>query len=223
VGGVVQELAGSFDANQNLLTARPPAPLTPGAHYQVGWPALKRVSTGARGLGGQARFTAGAGPDREPPRFEGLTDVSWDQRRLTNECTGSLESRYAFDLSLGAADDDGGRGSLVLQVFQTVGPRLGAGPRPVLSRAMPAAGERARVELPVEESVGRVCFAAVARDLRDDTAGGDREVCTETIAPPFFYGCALLPARRPASSSAAGALPVLALAAALVRRRRRRR
>jgi hypothetical protein len=112
-------------------------------------------------------------------------------------------------------------------VFQTAGPTIGAGaePRPLLARALPAAGGRVRVELPPAEAVGRICFAALVRDLVGRTSGGgEREICVATVAPPFFVGCAFASGRGHGRGESAALILVGAgvLAAGLLRRRARR-
>jgi hypothetical protein len=71
-----------------------------------------------------------------------------------------------------------------------------------------------RVKLSVTSATGDVCFAAQVEDLKpgcseDDPAcvlnfspGADKEICTTTTAPPFFYGCALEPPGRDVRRSA---------------------
>jgi hypothetical protein len=69
---------------------------------------------------------------------------------------------------------------------------------------------RARVERVETDVVGKVCFAAIARDLVPEqdlpgappvapdmridvgkqSASGHKPVCVETVSSPFFYGCA---------------------------------
>lgn len=216
-GEPARAVKATFDRVLSTLTARPEEPLAPGTAYVVTWPGLRSVSTGGRAAGATVRFTTSAGPDRAAPEFAGLERVAWDLRRDQNDCTDSQEDRLVFDLTLGAASDDGGRASLALEVFQTAGPTLADGARAVLSRAIPAEGARVRVALPVDEAVGRICFAALVRDLVGQTSGGgDREVCAETTAPPFFYGCAVAGAR----GSPVGFAPLLALLWAVSRRRR---
>jgi hypothetical protein len=213
--GQMRALTGVFDSTQGLLTIRPPEPLAPGAHYVVRWPALRGVTSSALGTSKDVRFTAGQGPDQSAPRFAGLSSLRWDVRREHSDCTDSIEERYRFTLAAGESEDDGGRASLSLVVFQTAGPGI-TSPRPILTRAMPAAGETVTVELPIDDGVGHVCFAAVARDLADRTSGGgDHEVCVDTVRPPFFLGCSY--------GRGSGGGGVLAVAALLLLRRRARR
>jgi hypothetical protein len=168
------------------------------------------------------RFSVGATADVAAPAFDGVSAVSWDLERKTNDCTDALEPRFVFDLALAAADDDGGRGNLTLVVFQTAGPSIAGGGVAVLTRAMPAPGAAARVKLPVGDAVGRVRVAALARDLTGKTSnGGSHEVCVHTTAPPFFHGCGVAPAhgRAQVRDGLAGVLVMLTIAARARRRR----
>jgi hypothetical protein len=64
--------------------------------------------------------------------------------------------------------------------------------------------------------VGRICFAALVRDLTGKiSTGGEREVCADVTRPPFFNGCAVAPR---SSRSAGFWLVALALLVALWRR-----
>jgi hypothetical protein len=81
----------------------------------------------------------------------------------------------------------------MLTVFQTSGPDLSAGaaPQPVHTQLMPE-DDRVRVSRAVDDSVGHICFAAIVRDLTGRvSSSGNEEVCTDTVQPPFFYGCAM--------------------------------
>jgi hypothetical protein len=210
--------AVKWDGTQGLLAFTPPAPLAPGT-YTLVWPTLRGLTSAAPGLGATVRFTAGAVPDTAPPDFAGVTGVSWDLERETNECTDSLENRMVFTLGLAPADDDGGRDGLTLVVFQSAGSGIapGGGAVPVLSTAMPAAGQSVTVKLPVADATGHVCFAAIARDLTGQiSSSGDQTICVETTAPPFFRGCAVAP-----GGGRSGAAGALALMAALLAARRR--
>jgi hypothetical protein len=217
-GAEPRPLVATFDRAQALLSVKLREGLQPGLAYAVRWPGLRGVDTATPGLGREVRFTAGLAPDAEAPQFEGVRAVRWDLERKRNNCTESIEERLVFDVELGAAGDDGGRASLALVVFQTAGPLVTA-PVPVLTRALPADGV-ARVTLPTSRAVGRICFAALARDLTGKvSASADRESCVMTTAPPFFRGCALA-GRQPGGG---GAGLALALACLVVRARRRRR
>jgi len=211
-GGEPRPVPATYDRAEALLSIQPPDGLTPGLGYAVRWPGLRGVDTATPGLGREIRFTAGAGPDGQPPRFDGLGAIAWDLERERNTCTDALEDRFVFDLELGAADDDGGRASLALMVFQTAGPQV-QGPVQVLYRPLPPGP--ARIGLPVSAAVGHVCFSAQVRDLTGKvSASAQKEVCVETTAPPFFHGCA-------ASGRGASGWPLVVLA--LVWRWRRRR
>jgi hypothetical protein len=217
-GGDPRPLPATFDRAQGLLSVKPPDGLVPGARYSVRWPGLRGVDTATAGAGREIRFTAGAGPDLEAPRFDGIGTVGWEHERVRNNCTEEVEDRFVFDLELGAVADDAGTESLALVVFQTAGPLVGA-PEPVLTRPLPAGGGSARVGLPVSRAVGRICFAALVRDLTGKvSASVQHEVCVQTTAPPFFAGCAA------GGSGARGAWPaLLALGWAILRLRPRRR
>lgn len=185
------DLEAEFDPVEGSLTVRPPAPLSAGQRYVVKWPELRSQESSMRGLGKTITFTVGTSSDRESPRFEGLTSLDWDIENKQRACDEGLVARHMFRLALGAAEDDGGRGGLTLVVFQTKGPRVGESPRPVLTQALPSDG-RVTVRLREDESVGRVCFGALVRDLAGRTSpGASREQCADPIAGPFFTGCAL--------------------------------
>jgi MYXO-CTERM domain-containing protein len=197
----------SFDRAQRLLTIKPAEALLPGTTYSVRWPALRGVDTATPGIGREIRFTTGAGPDAEAPRFDGLGAITWEVIRERNGCNDEVEDRFAFDLELGLASDDAGRDALALRVFQ-----IGATTDQVLLRPLPAG--TARLELPVGLAIGRICFAAQVQDLTGKTSDARGESCVETTAPPFFRGCA-------AGGAGGGGLPLLALTWLVARRRRR--
>lgn len=216
--GTVQALVGELDAAEGRLTLRPPAALAPLTTYTVHWPELRGTTSGGKGLGARVTFTTGAGPDLEPPAFTGATALAWDWIREDDDCTDQTEDRLAFEISLGQASDDGGRDSLTLVLSQTQGPLL-ASPRQLVIGALPAPGEPAKLSLGVDSAVGRVCFAALVRDLTEKiSGGGDREVCVRTTRPPFFYGCTFAPSRRGSHALALG-LGVLGVLCLLGRRR----
>ena len=190
--GTQQALIGEFDPAEGRLTMVPPEPLAPLATYVVHWPELRGTTSGGKGLGKQVSFRTGHGPDVLPPTFEGATALVWDWVRDTDDCTDDIQDRLTFDVSLGEANDDGGRDSLTLVLSQTQGPQLATGPRQVLLGALPPAGEPAHVSLAVDSAVGHICFAALVRDLVGQiSGGGDREACAQTTEPPFFNGCAI--------------------------------
>lgn len=213
-----QLLTGDWSSAETLLSVAPV--LEPLQSYTVEWPRLKGVSTASLGKGATVGFSVGSTPDEEPPLFEGLSGVSWDVDRERDDCTDSLEDRYLFDLDLGEASDDGGRDSLMVVVFQTKGPHVSASaPEPVSVQRMPSAGKTLRVERTLGDGEGDVCFAAVARDLTGKvSASGAKEVCVETVAPPFFNGCSSAPA---ATGHGFAAWMAALVAAACARRGRR--
>lgn len=217
-GGTPEAVKVTWDGTQGLLAFAPESPL-PAGSYTIEWPALRGLNTSAPGKGAVVHFTVVGVDDTAPPDFSGLTGVSWDLERETNDCTDSLENRLVFTLSLATASDDGGRAGLTLVVFQTAGSgaTLDGGSVPVLSTAMPSAGDTVVVKLPVSDATGHVCFAAIARDLTGKiSSSGAATVCTETTAPPFFRGCAMAPSRG------RGGVALIVFAAALVWAARRR-
>jgi MYXO-CTERM domain-containing protein len=218
-GGVDEVVEVTWDGTQGLLTFAPDAPLAPGS-YTLAWPSLRGLNAAALGKGAIVHFTVGTTDDIAPPDFAGLTGVTWDLERETNDCTDSLEDRFVFTLTLAPADDDGGRDGLTLVVFQSSGSGVDGGSIPVLTAAMPAAGTGVTVKLAVGDATGHVCFAAIARDLTGKiSSSGARTVCVDTTAPPFFRGCAV----APAGGGEAGMLSFAGLALAFARSRRRAR
>ncbi|MBK8994863.1 MAG: hypothetical protein IPM35_03810 [Myxococcales bacterium] len=217
--GGEQVLSGEWSEAETLLSVTP-VELLPGEQYSVEWPRLRGVNAGSLGKGASVEFTVGSALDEAPPEFEGLSGISWDVDRERDDCTDSLEDRYLFDLELGDASDDGGRESLMVVVFQTKGPNVDeSAPEPIGVQRIPSPGSRLRVERTLGDGEGDVCFAAVARDLTGKvSASGAKEVCTETVAPPFFEGCSAAP-RPPAGGAAA--LFALVLGALVCRRGRR--
>jgi hypothetical protein len=202
VGHDEHTYVGTFDEAIGWLTVTPDPALVPGDQYIVHWPKLRGLNTANLGRAKDVTITAGSTSDEELPDFAGLSSLEWDVDRDRDDCTDSLEERYLFDFYLRPANDDGGRESLMLLVFQTKGPRISSdAPEPVLFRKMPGSGGYARLRSPIADGEGDVCFAAIARDLTDKTsASGNREVCTTTVKPPFFTGCTL--ANRERSGSA---------------------
>jgi hypothetical protein len=217
-----QSLAATFDSTEGFLSVTPPQPLVPGGRYVIQWPALRGLNAAAQGTGGEAHFEAGSGVDREPPTFGGFSRMSWDVERRESDCTDATEERMIFDLELDAAADDGGRAGLTLLVFQTAGPLVRDAPNRVHARALPDDPlDPVRLSLTTSEAVGRVCFAAILRDMTDKVSNSSGEICAGVTAPPFFRGCQL-------ASSGAGGPGELALvwtfvflAASLARARRR--
>jgi hypothetical protein len=215
-GGVVVSV--SYDEAESMLRAQPVAELAQGS-YVLAWPALRGVAT-SRGLGRTIEFSVGTTRDASAPRFSGLRSIEWDLSREEDPCTESLEDRFLYDLGLGSAEDDLPADLLALVVFET---RSGG-------KAQRSAPEQIAVVPWPEKGVVRVgrqatgdetvCFAAVTRDLTHRVSGGgNEEVCVETTAPPFFYGCTSAPVR-----TRVGAIFVVAaLALAALRRRKARR
>jgi hypothetical protein len=203
----------TFDSTQGLLTFAPNGNLPPGT-YVLHWPRLRGLNVAAPGLGKDVKFTMSAVSDDAPPSFDGVISMTWDLERKHNDCTDRFESRFAFDLELAPADDDGGRKNLTLVVFQTEGGLADGGTVPVVAMAMPEAGKTVAVKLPVADATGHICFAALARDLTGKTSnGGSHEVCLDTRAPPFFKGCAVAPGGGRGATLAGAALVVSALVA----------
>ncbi|MFO0571009.1 MAG: hypothetical protein U0263_35570 [Polyangiaceae bacterium] len=210
--GSSESLTADWNSAETLLSVAPA--LESGGTYTVTWPRLRGINSANLGKGGTAEFSVGSAPDADPPAFAGLTGLSWDVDRERDDCTDSLEDRYVFDFDLADASDDGGRESLMVVVFQTRGPHVkSSAPEPISVQRMPE-GNRVRVTRTLDDGEGDVCFAAVTRDLTGKvSASGAEEVCTTTVAPPFFNGCAL--ASAPTESRGAAAW-VAALGAALL-------
>jgi uncharacterized protein (TIGR03382 family) len=211
-------LVGAFNAADGLVEVIPPGPLRPFTDYGIEWPALRGLGTASLGTGRFVSFRTSDAEDEAPPRFEGVSEVRWSVDRFRDPCTKRREERFAFELELAPVTDDAGRDLLTLVVFQTRGPTIDADapPLPVLTRAYPES-DRVRLRLAVPDATGRVCFAAIARDLAGRiSSSASREVCAQTVAPPFFQGCS-------ASGRPPGSAPWLWLSALLgimVRRRR---
>jgi hypothetical protein len=210
----------TFDATSGILQIVPPAPLTAGDSYVVHWPALRGLDTANVGQASDLHFRVGAEQDTLPPTFQGMTSVAWDVSRNKDPCTSSIDERYVFDLGLGKAADDGGRDSLTLIVFQTAGPDVEAGvAKQVRVQRIPPAGQNVSVTSAVSSAVGHVCFAAIVRDLTGRVSTGGSPVCVETVGPPFFYSCAVAPARQARGLE----LAALFIAAVALARRAKRR
>lgn len=216
-------LAATWDPTEQLLQVMPTAPLDANSQYEIRWPALRGLNAAAPGLGGKAQFTTGAGDDLAPPSFAGVTGVTWDLERVTDDCTDEQVERFVFDLALGVASDDGGTNGLTLMLFQTKGPHVGDTPTPIPARAWPQTGDdgkRVQVRLATDVAVGEICFAGIVRDTTGAvSSSGDIEACTHTTDPPFFRGCSV----ASGSARCRDVLASLALAALLLRRGARRR
>lgn len=218
--GAPVSVQATFDASESMLSFTPSGPLRPNTKYEIDWPGLRGPNSTAVGSALDVHFTTGAGTDGGPPRFDGVTGIEFDVSHARDECTNSVEDRYRFTLHLADASDDGGRDALALLVFQTSGPNIPEGsPEPVSITPFPASSS-ITLDRAVPDAVGRVCFAAIARDLTGRiSTSGDREVCTHTAAPPVFFGCSLAGSRARAGVDA-WPFALLALGE-LVRRRRR--
>ncbi|HEX4335394.1 MAG TPA: Ig-like domain-containing protein [Polyangiaceae bacterium] len=210
----------SFDGSESLLAVTFEQPLVAVGDYTVTWPRLHGSDHQGEGRGGKTTFRAGSETDTAFPNFGGFSSVAWDVVRIRDDCTDSLEDRFAFDLGLRSASDDGGRDSLELVVYQST--RLGARGDEVLHMPMPAKGDAVRVERALGDADGPVCFSAIVRDLTGKPSGGDAAgVCTTTIEPPFFYGCTT--ARHPSHDGGRERTVLVVGVAALIAARRRRR
>jgi hypothetical protein len=182
---------------------------------------LRGIATASLGRGRTITFTAGSREDMKAPTFGGVKSVDWDVDRRTDECTDTVEDRLKFDIKLGKASDDGGRDLLTLVVFQTAGPEIGPKdpPLPVRVGKLPDDDE-IHFKQAVDLAVGHVCFAAIVRDLTGlPSASGSKEVCVDTVAPPFFYGCSI--SKQPVHPRA-GIMALLVLIVLPLRRRPRR-
>jgi hypothetical protein len=213
-----RDVTGDFDANEGLLALSFDEPLVAGDEYTVTWPRLRGEDHSGQGKGGKVSFRVGSAADMDFPTFGGLSSIAWDVVRERDDCTDSLEDRFAFDLGLRSAGDDGGRDSLELVVYQSKGQRA-AGDE-VLHVPIPPKGETVRAERALGDATGRTCFSAIVRDLTGRAAGGDAAgVCTTTVPPPFFYGCRVARRKAPGNDPLTAAL-VLVAAALFARRRR---
>jgi MYXO-CTERM domain-containing protein len=193
--GTTFELSTTFVEAEGLLRAAPLLPLVPG-DYTASFPRLRGSSTGT-GRGREISFFVGGAFDAAPPVFEGLRSVTWDLSREKDPCTDTLEDRYVFDFELGLATDDSDPSLLAVLVFETERPSSGPAtlPKAVGIYPFPIDG-KLRVHRPPRKA-GKSCFAAVTRDMAGFvSAGGNAEVCEETIEPPWFEGCSVAPAPR---------------------------
>jgi hypothetical protein len=213
--GMSQTPCSQFVSSEGMLEVTPPDPLVPGDDYVVHWPALRGINTATIGSTADLHFTAGMGPDMAAPTFEGVTSVSWDVSREKDSCTGQIEDRYDYKLGLGSAADDGGRDSLTLLVYESVGT---GGLAPVLIQRLPASGQGVTVTSTVQ--VGHVCFAAIVRDLTMKVSTSGAPVCVDTVSTPFFYSCR---AATASGHSGEGAVAGAALGVSAALRRASRR
>jgi MYXO-CTERM domain-containing protein len=194
--------------------------LTPGTAYAVDWPALRGLSSAGHGVGKRITFTTGQINDSGPPSFGAITSVDWDVVHTRDACTDELEPRFRFSFHLGAADDAGPTKSLSLMLFQASGQAAKDGPVQLTQRAFPE-NQQTTLDLPIKDASGRLCFAAVVRDLVGNlSATGSQQRCLQTTAPPFFYGCSL--GRAPAPTSLLALLVFGGLTLTRLRRRKTR-
>jgi hypothetical protein len=191
--GVGPEMATvHFDSAEGLLTLSPAAPLVAGESYLIKWPALRGISTAVLGKSADVTFTAGPSQDATAPTFAGVKSVEWDVERSNDDCTGSAEDRFLFDIGLFPASDDSTSDLLTLVVFQTKGPQTTGAPEPVLVQKFPSSGSHAQVRRSIDAAKGDVCFAALVKDsVGQISTSAEHEVCTKTVKPPFFYGCTM--------------------------------
>jgi MYXO-CTERM domain-containing protein len=188
--GAPVPVAVDFDSTQALLSYTPGGSLLPNTRFEIQWPPLHGLNSATVGSAFKVHFTTGASVDGAPPEFDGLTRISFDVSHARDECTDSVEDRYRFRLGLSDASDDGGRDALALLVFQTSGPNIPEGsPEPVLLTPLPESNAIA-LDRAVPDAVGRICFAAIVKDLTGKiSSSGDREVCIQVAEPPVFFGC----------------------------------
>jgi MYXO-CTERM domain-containing protein len=220
-GGNREVLPATWDPTEQLLSVTPTATLVAEKAYEVEWPALRGLNAAAPGVGGTAHFTTGTLMDAVAPTFTGITGVSWDLERMTNDCVDEIVERFVFDIDLGVAGDDGGTSGLTLMLFETKGPMVTGTPMPIPARAWPKDGMRAQVKLAKGDSLGEICFAGIVRDtIGQISQSGDVEACVHTTDPPFFNGCNVSGAGT-SRAEIGGSLAALAIVL-LVRRRRTR-
>jgi hypothetical protein len=219
--GVGPEMAAvHFNPNEGLLTLSPAALLLPNESYRIKWPGLRGISTAVIGKSADVTFTTGSSQDTRAPSFGGVKSVDWDVERANDDCTNAAEDRFVFNIGLTDPTDDANTDLLTLVVFQTKGPmNQGGAPEPVLTQRFPESGATAQVRRAIDQAKGEVCFAALVRDsVGQISSSAEHEVCTKTVKPPFFYGCALA-----APTGSTGSLwPALLCSVLVVRRRRER-
>lgn len=217
-GAEPQEITAAFETTESTLGAMPDEPLTPSTSYVLRWPALSDADETALGEGREVAFTTGAGSAAGPPMFQGIESIAWDAEKARDDCVGSSIERYVFDLRVGEWSDEGGPGTLEALVFLSEGPGRdpSEGPELVAVASLPAPRDTIEVKLPRDESIGRVCFSAVARDVTGFFSAATSESCVETEHPPFFGGCAAA-----GRSPGAVGLPIVLAVLWLSRRRDR--
>lgn len=206
--GALEPVPAFFSENEGILSLSLDQPFMPDTRHTIRWPGLFSVSAPIRGEGLETEFVTGDFDDVENPEFDGIRSVNYDLEREFDDCTDSNVDRFVFTVDLAPASDDGGKESLSIIILQTQGPRVD---EPVPVRVAPApANNRLEVRLPVDDAVGNVCFAALARDLRPDSipTGGNARACVYVVEPPFFYGCRTA---RPTNSQPGWALALVAV------------
>ncbi len=205
IGGERREALGSFNSSEGLLSLDPAGFLKPGMQYVVEWPALRGIRSASRGKSLKVNFSVSNQSDSAPPEFSGIEGVHYRLERDQDGCAETVQDRFVFELKLGQPSDETSNQDLSLVVFQTK-PNSNESAVPVLTRAFPSNG---RVEVPrrIEDSLGKVCFAALVRDLTGKvSASADRVVCTKTVKPPFFQGCSIAYRRAPRAEALGFAL-----------------
>ncbi len=196
IGGERREALGSFNPSEGLLSLDPAGFLKLGMQYVVEWPALRGIGSASRGKSLKVNFSVGNQSDNAPPDFPGIESVHYRLERDQDGCAETVQDRFVFELKLGQPSDETSNQDLTLVVFQTK-PNSSESPVPVLTRSFPSNG-RVEVSQRIEDGLGNVCFAALVRDLTGKvSASGDRVVCTKTVKPPFFQGCAIAFGRAP--------------------------
>lgn len=212
----------SYDTAEAMLRVTPRAPLAAGP-YQIAWPALRGLATG-RGLGATTSFTAGDTLDGAPPHFAGASSVTWDLSRDDDPCSGDAQDRFTYDLTLGPITDDQSASLLAVVVFETQSPTHAATLAPSELAVLPLAADgHARIARASTHG-GKVCFAAVVRDLAFNVSGGgEQQACDQTTAPPFFAGCAVSDQPVPRSGFGYLLTALFSVCCQQVRRRRRSR
>ena len=217
-GGAPQEIGAAFEGTESTLGASPEEPLVPGASYVLRWPALADADETIVGAGREIAFTTGPGSAATAPTFAGIESVAWDAEKARDDCVGSSIERYVFELRVGEWADEGGPGTLEALVFLSDSPATDPSEGPELVGLAPLRerSDTIEVRLPRDESIGHVCFSAVARDVTGFFSAPTGESCVQTDHPPFFGGCSA--GERGASPMA---IPILLALISISRRRDR--
>jgi hypothetical protein len=208
-----------FDGAEGSLIVTPD-PMRPLSTYTVRWPALFDAA-GRMGRGGVTTFTTGAGPDTTTPGIGTFDVTGWDVVGDHDACTDAREDRWTFTFDVTGLADDSGPGGLEVLVLQTFRPDRPdeTDPDVVAVTGVLAFDDTISIRLARARGLGRVCFAAIARDLVGRPSAASPETCTHTRAPPFFDGCSASPRARGPSGPASW-LWIAALALAISRGRR---